>query len=296
MSTDRELALQELLQQQRLPEAYLATAAQWFDPVATAIAAQKTDGEPLLVGLNGSQGSGKSTLAEYLKLLWQYDFNLHTETLSLDDVYLTHAQRLQLADTVHPLLATRGVPGTHDIALAQATLERLQNSATQSGCRVPRFDKASDDRQPESQWHRVDRPVDIILFEGWCLGVDPQQPTELDHAVNELEQNEDSDGHWRGYVNDAIARDYIPLYDLVQHWVMLKAPSFDCVYRWRLEQEDKLRLSNSAGKQVMDAAGVTRFIQHYQRLTEHGLRTLPDRVDHCLHLDSNRQVTRYTAN
>ena len=32
---------------------------------------------------------------------------------------------MQLADDVHPLLAVRGVPGTHDVKLAIDTLERL---------------------------------------------------------------------------------------------------------------------------------------------------------------------------
>ena len=42
---------------------------------------------------------------------------LRAAILSLDDIYLSGADRLQRANTIHPLLATRGVPGTHDVGL-----------------------------------------------------------------------------------------------------------------------------------------------------------------------------------
>ena len=66
----------------------------------------------------------------------------------------------------------------------------------------------------------------------------------------------------------------------------------DCVYRWRLEQEQKLG-KVSDGEGVMDSGQVARFIQHYQRLTEHCLKTLPDRVNHLYRLDEGRTVEQY---
>jgi D-glycerate 3-kinase len=110
--------------------------------------------------------------------------------------------------------------------------------------------------------------------------------------VNELESKEDAQGRWRRYVNAALERDYLPLYRRVDWWVMLQAPSFACVKRWRLEQEQKLASKTAGrGEGLMNAAQLSRFIQHYQRLTETCLAQLPPRVDYLYQLDAQRQVT-----
>jgi D-glycerate 3-kinase len=295
IAADRQQALKNMLARHRLPDAYLDTAQHWFDPLATQFAEQchKQAGRPLLIGINGSQGSGKSTLSEYLRLVLQSDWDLRAVVLSLDDVYHTRSQRALLAQQVHPLLATRGVPGTHDIQLAEATLQRLLQPDAAAEVRIPRFDKATDDRKPEAEWDTLITPVDVVILEGWCLGIPPQQEADLLRPVNELEAREDPQGIWRHYVNQAIARDYLPLYRQVQQWLMLRAPSFDCVFNWRMEQENKLvPTANSQG--VMDAGQVAHFIQHYQRLTEQGLQALPPLVHHLFQLDSQREITAYS--
>ncbi|MYJ73656.1 MAG: hypothetical protein F4089_00575, partial [Gammaproteobacteria bacterium] len=66
-------------------------------------------------GLGGGQGAGKSTLGRLIAQAGSM-LGIRIEVLSIDDFYLTKEQRLQLAEDVHPLLATRGPPGTHDVA------------------------------------------------------------------------------------------------------------------------------------------------------------------------------------
>ncbi len=279
------------LRAQRLPDAYLSLVERWFGPLAADIARYRAEADrPLLVGINGAQGSGKSTLAALLSLLLASVHGRRAIDLSIDDFYLTREQRLRLAEQVHPLLATRGVPGTHDVPLMIQTLEALRGAMDEVP--VPRFDKARDDRVPAAQWTRVAAPLDVVILEGWCLGVPPQAPEALTRAVNALEEREDPHAVWRRYVNDAIARDYLPLYERVDIWVMLQAPSFDCVFQWRAEQEEKLALRQGPASRtrVMDAAALERFIQHYQRLTEHGLRTLPGRVHHLYRLNADRAI------
>jgi D-glycerate 3-kinase len=291
----RQQALQDMLARHRLPDAYLESARQWFDPMAGKLAGKCREqaGRPLLIGINGSQGSGKSTLGEYLRLVLQWDWNLRAVVLSLDDVYHTKARRELLAREIHPLLATRGVPGTHDMELAGSTLQQLLQADVGVEVPIPRFDKATDDRKPEAKWDRVTTPVDAVLLEGWCLGIPPQQEAELLQPVNELEAREDPQGTWRRYVNQAIEREYLPLYRQVEQWVMLRAPSFDCVFNWRMEQESKL-VPGANAQGVMDAEQVARFIQFFQRLTEHGLKALPPLVHHLFQLDDRRRFTAYS--
>lgn len=285
------------LDRHRLDAGYLTHAQCWFEPLAMSLlthcigAKGAQPAPPLLVALNGSQGSGKTTLCAWLCAYLQAEHGVRAVALSLDDFYLGRQQRAELAHAVHPLLATRGVPGTHDMTLLQTTLDALLAPARPAPVAVPRFDKARDDRRPRSRWDNIEGRVDIVLLEGWCLGVQPEPAAALAQAVNELERQEDPDALWRGYANNALRRDFLPLYERVDKWVMLAAPSFDCVYRWRLEQEHKLALATRGDQQrVMSDEQVARFIRFYQRLTERCLVTLPAAVDYLYTLNEAREI------
>ena len=240
---------------------------------------------PLVVGLCGAQGSGKSTLAGDLVARLERAGH-RTTILSLDDLYRSAAARAALGRSVHPLLAVRGVPGTHDAALGLTLLDRL---ARHGPVEMPRFDKAIDDRVAPVT---VEAPFDIVLFEGWCVGARPQDVEELAAPVNALETERDPEGIWRRRVNAMLAGPYRALFDRIDRLILLAAPGFDIVHRWRAEQEDGLRARDPGGARLMDAAAIARFIQHYERLTRHILAEMPGRADLTLHLDTNRRVLR----
>ncbi|HZD51482.1 MAG TPA: hypothetical protein VE175_00410, partial [Woeseiaceae bacterium] len=145
-------------------------------------------GRPVIVGINGAQGSGKSTLALFLSNWLERETGLATARLSIDDMYLGKSEREALSRTLHPLFATRGVPGTHDIGLGERVLDALTASGSPRSVHLPAFDKASDDRLPETRWPRVEAPVDAVLFEGWCVGARPQEPAQLAEPINALEE------------------------------------------------------------------------------------------------------------
>lgn len=281
MDSSMQAALEAFIKREKLPAAYLQTVEQWFLPLAhTVLQKVAVANRTLIVGISGSQGSGKSTLASLLVLLLQQLMGLRCINLSLDDFYHTHAHRQQLARTVHPLFATRGVPGTHDVELAVRTLQALQREGEVA---IPRFDKAIDDRLPEPAWPRVLAPLDVVILEGWCLCVPCQQDDALLEPVNVLERVEDCDRRWRQYVNTQVREVYPQLYGMVDFLIMLKAPGFEKVYEWRSTQEDKLaaRVAKDGGAatKIMDRDQLQRFIQHYERLTRHGLQELPALAD-----------------
>lgn len=284
-----EVWRRRFLREQRLPASYLETAAHFFDPLAAHLA-QRHDrqGGTLLVAVNGSQGSGKSTLCAYLAVALAMDHRKRAIALSLDDFYLTQRERIELAATVHPLLRTRGVPGTHDIPLLASTLDAL---AVPGRVAVPRFRKDTDDRAPQSEWDIVAAPVDIVLLEGWCLGARSESAAALAVPVNDLERDEDGDGRWRAFINEALRRDYEPLYARFALWVMLAAPGFEAVLRWRTEQERKLReVVGGEGAGLMDPDALRHFVAHFERYTRQCLRDLPARVDALVQLDAHRNV------
>ncbi len=283
--------LSELIAKEKLPAAFVRTVDTIHRPIANWITeVASTRSRTTIMGLCGPQGSGKSTMVTALQALLA-DRGHRAAILSLDDLYLTRAERERLAATVHPLLRTRGVPGTHDVALGLAVLDSLSRPGE---TRVPRFDKALDDRQPPEAWEPVQGPVDVVLFEGWCVGARPQPEAALSAPVNDLERNEDPDAHWRRYVNDALAGSYQRLFARIDKLVMLAPPSFDVVVGWRTEQEQKLRQAMQAGGEAprgMSDADIARFVAHYERLTRHILAEMPARADVVIGLDEHRQAT-----
>lgn len=245
---------------------------------------------PLVVGICGAQGSGKSTLAVGLKARLEGE-GARVAVLSLDDLYLSHAERAELAADIHPLFATRGVPGTHDVELGIAVLDALTDGRATA---LPRFDKAHDDPVPASEWPVIHDPVDVILFEGWCVGAIAQDPADLTEPVNDLERERDADSVWRTYANTQLVGLYARLYGRLDRLILLAAPGFEIVQAWRTQQEHDLARDLAAkgitGTHVMSDAEVVYFIQHYERLTRHILREMPSRADLTLRIDADRNL------
>ena len=138
-----------------LPRPSDAEIAGYYVPMARWIAEHVED-RMLVLGLNGAQGTGKSTLARLLRALLGRLYRMRVAILSLDDLYLTAAERVRRAEVIHPLLATRGVPGTHDVDLGLRTIRALREGKPLA---LPRFDKARDDRAPVFEWPRWEGPV-----------------------------------------------------------------------------------------------------------------------------------------
>ena len=237
-----------------------------------------------IVGIQGAQGSGKSTLAHWLAEEMGRRHGWKVAVLSLDDCYHTRAQRQELARSVHPLLATRGVPGTHDVDLGLQCLQALRALGPGQTYTLPRFDKASDDRVPQGV--SVQGPLDLILFEGWCTGLPAQPEAALDDPINALEQLEDPDGRWRRSINAQLRGPYAQWFSLLDSLIWLQVPDWEQVRAWRTQQEaETAAQAGGQGSGLMDAVALERFLAHYQRLTLHALDCMPQRADAWLHLD-----------
>ena len=265
-----------------------------YRPIASRIVALHAElGRPAVVGVCGAQGGGKSTLAEFVSVLLE-EGGLSAAVLSLDDLYLTHAERVRLARAVHPLLATRGVPGTHDVELGVEVIGALTRPGPSRPVALPRFDKAMDDRAPASAWPVVTAPVDVVIFEGWCVGARPQALAELEAPLNGLEREQDPDGRWRAYANARLADDYPSLFEPIDLLILLQAPGFDQVFAWRAQQEHelaaRLEAAGETGRAVMDDEALARFVMHYERLTRHILREMPGRADVVVRLGPAHEV------
>lgn len=247
---------------------------------------------PIVIGVNGTQGSGKSTLCHVLTWMLKEAFDKTAVVISIDDLYLKKSERQELATSVHPLLETRGVPGTHDIQLGIQLIEQLKNKSLPDDfhIEIPVFDKAVDDRADKSEWQVLDKQPDIIFLEGWCVNSQAVDSIELDTPINELEEQEDEHAVWRSWVNRQLRSKYQHLYRLIDINIMLKAPSFEQVVDWRLKQEVRLREIKGANAGMSDQE-ITRFVQFFQRITEDNLAKLPQKSDVLLELNEQQKVT-----
>lgn len=231
-------------------------------PLAAALIRLASPGRnqdrPPLIAISGAQGSGKTTLARAVAA------RIGAAHLSLDDVYLTRPERQALAAGRHPLFATRGPPGTHDLDLLDQTLDALLAAGSQSRTPLPAFDKLADDRLPADRWPVFAGRPTAILIDGWCLGALPQTEADLTDSLNSLEQDSDPDGAWRRAVNDALAGPYAALFDRFDGFLHLLAPDFSVVQAWREEQEAGLL---GAPPSPARRRELTSFIAHFERIT-----------------------------
>ncbi len=254
---------------------------------------QRNHNKPPIIGLNAPQGAGKTTLVALIKQVLTVENQLNVVTISIDDFYKTRKQRQSLAQTVHPLLINRGVPGTHDIPLAITTLKQLKSSKDEY-CHIPVFNKIIDDRKKLSDWPAIQLPVDLVLFEGWCLGSVPQDRKKLTMPLNQLEQSQDPNGIWRNYSNQQLTNQYHNLFAMIDYWIYLSPPSFEAVCLWRKEQEEKLRKKlRTAGQSLektMNADQLAHFMMLFERITRHTIETMPKRANSHIQLDINRKA------
>ena len=286
-----EQRIEQFANTHRLPKAFLSIAAQYYQPLARQIAKHTIEDGLRLLGICGAQGTGKSTLAAFVAQFLTQEFGLTVVCLSLDDFYLRKSERLNLASSTHPLLATRGVPGTHDIQLANTVINSLLAG---NHVQIPRFDKSIDDRAEVEQFDISDGQVDLVVLEGWCVGAKVQQDEVLLDPINELERIEDPDGKWRTYVNQALGSDYTKLYSKLDYLVFLQAPSLECVYEWRGEQEKKLRDKVGDRFGEITPVDLQRFIMHYERITRDCLAILPIIADAVMSLNPGHGVESLT--
>ena len=241
-----------------------------------------------VIGLSGGQGSGKSTISNILKILLKEYFNLETVIFSIDDFYKTLEERKIMSKKISPLFLTRGVPGTHDIKMLLNCMKKLKGSKFEK-IKIPQFNKAIDDRFSKKRWLKVTKKPNIVIFEGWCVGVKPQKKKDLLVPINELEKDQDKKKIWRNKVNQEIKKNYKKVFKLIDKIIFLKVPSFKYVFKWRLLQEKKLRII-SKGKKTMSDDQIKKFIMFYERITKHMLKSLTHKSDAVIKIDTKHRL------
>ena len=247
-----------------------------------------------IIGLAGGQGSGKSTISNILKIILKENYRLETAIFSIDDFYKTFKERKIMSKNISPLFLTRGVPGTHDTKMILNCIKKLKNTKFKK-VTIPKFNKATDDRVSKKKWLKIKKKPNIVIFEGWCVGVEQQKNKDLLIPINELEKHQDKKRIWRYRVNQELKNNYKKIFKMINKVIFLKVPSFKYVLKWRLLQEKKLRITTKS-KKVMTDTQIKKFIMFYERLTKHMLKTLTYKADAVIKIDTNHRLKTIKIN
>ena len=260
-------------------------------PISFWIAKKAKKNKTCIVGLSGGQGSGKTTISSIISTILRKYFKLNVFTISIDDFYKKRKERFLLSKKIHPSLMTRGVPGTHDINMMLDFFKRIKRKEFRS-LKLPKFNKAIDDRYNKKLWYSIKKRPDIIIFEGWCVGAKAEKNNTLKQPINSFEKLRDKKLIWRRYVNKQLQSKYKQLYDQLNCLLYLKSNNFSLLRKWRIKQETKLRLKNkrSNRNKIMSNKEVINFMQTYQRVTQNMLKTVPKNASIILNLNSNHQI------
>ena len=260
-------------------------------PICFWIKNKSNHKKPFLIGLAGGQGTGKTTTSSIIKIILEKYFKLNVFKISIDDFYKTRKERVFLSKKIHPMLLTRGVPGTHDINMMLNFFKKVKSKKFKS-LQLPNFNKATDDRFAKKYWYNIKKRPDVIIFEGWCVGAKPEKNATLIKAINSMEKKKDQKKIWRKYVNQQLKLKYKDLYSQLNCLIYLKAKNFSLLQKWRLKQENKLWLKSKKNSKhkIMNKENVISFMQTYQRITENMFKKMTKHASILINLGSDHQI------
>ena len=251
----------------------------------------KKKGSTLFLGFSGGQGSGKTTVTKILKIILKKFFKRKICVSSIDDFYKSLKERNKMANDIHPLFQTRGVPGTHDTNLLVNFLRKIMKKKFKK-FKLPKFDKSKDDRLEKKYWVNIKEKPEIVILEGWCVGAKSQKNSLINKPINILEKKEDKNLIWRKYVNKKLKKEYKKIFSMIDHFVFMKIPNFNIVSKWRFLQERKLEKKSKSKKKIMSYSEIKRFIMFYERITLQMIKDLSKSASVVMLMKKNHEIKK----
>lgn len=240
------------------PEQFATNLWTLWLPLAMLIAEYRSlRSQPLIQGILATQGTGKSTLASILILILG-EMGYRTCSLSLDDLYKTYGDRLILKQQ-DPRLIWRGPPGTHDVDLGINVLDALHQSNSDAIIHLPRFDKSAYNGAGDRGIPEAVSGADIVLFEGWFVGVCPIEQAVFDTAPPPIISDRD-----RQFARDMNFKlqEYLPLWERLDRLILLYPLDYRWSLQWRQEAEDRAKALGNPG---MNNLEIEQFVNYFWR-------------------------------
>ena len=284
----QETTTNKFINKERMIKSFLIPLCFW-------IVKKSNKKRPLIIGLAGGQGTGKTTITSIISVILKKYFKLNIFKISIDDFYKTRNDRIILSIRKHPLLLTRGVPGTHDYNIISNFLKKVKSRKFKV-LKLPKFNKAIDDRCKKNLWYKIKSRPYVVILEGWCVGAKPQKNGQLNKPINSVERIHDKNFIWRKFVNLQLKTKYKKLFKKLDSVLYIKAKNFDLLKKWRLKQEKKLHFKNKKKLKIMSQKELINFMQTYQRITQQMLKDTSKYASIIMNLNNNHQINKIKFN
>lgn len=238
------------------PMAYLVTLwGVWLPLSDRLIHLRQQKQRPIVQGILGGQGTGKTTLGEVLTLILRQR-GYGTLSVSLDDLYKTYRDRQEL-QTQEPRLIWRGPPGTHDVELGIQVLDQLRQPLPGQAIAIPRFDKALHGGMGDRVAAEWVSEIDIVLFEGWFVGVRPLAPSAFDQPPAPIVT--EGDRAFALAMNQRL-HSYLPLWKRLDALWILHLADYRWSKQWRKQAEQEMQ---ATGKPGMTDSQIEQFVDYF---------------------------------
>ena len=187
-----------------------------------------------IIGISALPGTGKTTLGKWLEAI-SLKLNFKIAVISIDDFYLP-SDEMKFAIKDNPWNVPRGFPGSHSVKLMY---EKLLNWKINGELNVPVFDKSLRNGLGDRSHWRSDNP-DLLIIEGWFLGIEPFSIDFNDHSMNStyLSPHELS---YRSKIQKNLNQ-YLDVWSLIENIWHLKPLKFEYMNLWKSNQEKEMFL------------------------------------------------------
>ncbi|KPQ35883.1 MAG: D-glycerate 3-kinase [Phormidesmis priestleyi Ana] len=242
-------------------------------------------------GILGGQGTGKTTLTHVLQLILK-QLQHETVALSIDDLYLTYAERQQLRQE-DPRLIWRGPPGTHDVNLGLTTLAQLKTSSIEDKVSVPQFDKSLIGGQGDRTQPKICLAPTIVLFEGWLVSMRPLADEYFTDDRVQLPSPIDTPAD-RAFARDSNRRlqKYLPLWQFLDSLLVLQPQDHRLSLQWRQQAEHTMKAN---GKPGLSDPEIADFVSYFWKAL-HPKLFIPPLIHSSGHRPTYGSATPLVAN
>ena len=208
--------------------------------------------ERKIIGISALPGTGKTTLGKWLEAI-SLKLNFKISVISIDDFYLPSDQ-MKLAIMNNPWNVSRGFPGSHSVELMY---EKLFNWKLDGELNVPVFNKSLREGLGDRSHWRLDNP-DLLILEGWFLGIEPFNTDVNDQLLYSKELNPHEYSYRR--IIQKNLKEYLDVWNLIDNIWHLKPLKFEYMNRWKSNQEKEMLLKKGNALQDLKLSNFLRML------------------------------------
>ena len=205
-----------------------------------------------IIGISALPGTGKTTLGKWLEAI-SLKLNFKIAVISIDDFYLP-SDEMKLAIDNNPWNVSRGFPGSHSVKLIH---EKLLNWKIKGKLHVPVFDKSLRNGLGDRSHWRLENP-DLLIIEGWFLGVEPFSINFNDQQLNSAEMTS-HESSYRLIIQNNL-KEYLDVWSLIDSIWHLKPLKFEYMNIWKSNQENEMFLQKGNALQDEKLSNFLRML------------------------------------